>query len=98
MNTHTNSAVLKRNRFSMSYNLNNLLTAFTLKIVYDVHTTEAVLQPNTCKSEPNIINLEHTEPAITLSPTHQSWVLPKVKKDEVKERYERTKETGNKEK
>lgn len=65
----------------MSYILNNLLTAFTLKIFYDVHTTEAVLQPNTCKSEPNIINLERTEPAITLSPTHQSWVLRKVKKD-----------------
>lgn len=49
--------------------------------IYDVLTTEAVLQQNTCKSEPNIINLERPEPVITLSPTHQSWVLRKVKKD-----------------
>lgn len=54
--------------------------------IYDVHSTEAVLQPNPCKSEPNIINLERTEPAITLSPTYQSWVLRKVKKDAERQR------------
>lgn len=78
---HTKTTVLKWNKCPTYRTPFGTFYFDSYTKIYDVHSTKAVLQPNTCKSEPNTINLEHTEPAITLSPTHQSWVLCKVKKD-----------------